>query len=100
MAGLSQLGIQTYGFTPMNLPRDFDFWQTIHSANEAGLWVGYGVKKVADHAGICEEKVQELVDEAVSDPYDYLRNLGLMVSQCLTTLIKRVWRMSYQEVKG
>jgi acetylornithine deacetylase/succinyl-diaminopimelate desuccinylase-like protein len=30
----SRLGIQTYGFLPMKLPRDFDFWQTIHAANE------------------------------------------------------------------
>ena len=30
----SQLGIQTYGFLPMNLPKDFNFWQTIHAANE------------------------------------------------------------------
>ncbi len=30
----SQLNIQTYGFLPMNLPRSFDFWQTMHAANE------------------------------------------------------------------
>jgi acetylornithine deacetylase/succinyl-diaminopimelate desuccinylase-like protein len=30
----SQLGIQTYGFIPMSLPRNFNFWQTIHAANE------------------------------------------------------------------
>lgn len=30
----SQLGIQTYGFLPMNLPPDFNFWQTTHAANE------------------------------------------------------------------
>jgi len=30
----SQLGIQTYGFLPMSLPRDFNFWQTMHAANE------------------------------------------------------------------
>ena len=30
----AQLGIQTYGFTPMNLPADFDFIPTIHAANE------------------------------------------------------------------
>jgi len=30
----SQLGIQTYGFLPMNLPKDFSFWQNIHAANE------------------------------------------------------------------
>jgi acetylornithine deacetylase/succinyl-diaminopimelate desuccinylase-like protein len=28
------LGIQTYGFTPMNLPPDFNFWATIHNADE------------------------------------------------------------------
>jgi acetylornithine deacetylase/succinyl-diaminopimelate desuccinylase-like protein len=31
---LARLGIQTYGFLPMNLPRDFDFMATIHAANE------------------------------------------------------------------
>jgi acetylornithine deacetylase/succinyl-diaminopimelate desuccinylase-like protein len=30
----SQLGIQTYGFLPMNLPPEFDFWKTVHAANE------------------------------------------------------------------
>jgi acetylornithine deacetylase/succinyl-diaminopimelate desuccinylase-like protein len=30
----SRLGIQTYGFTPMNLPADFDFFTTIHAADE------------------------------------------------------------------
>jgi acetylornithine deacetylase/succinyl-diaminopimelate desuccinylase-like protein len=30
----SRLGIQTYGFIPMPLPKDFDFTQTIHAANE------------------------------------------------------------------
>ena len=30
----AQLGIQTYGFTPMKLPRGFDLWQTIHAADE------------------------------------------------------------------
>lgn len=28
------LGIQTYGFTPMNLPANFSFFETIHSADE------------------------------------------------------------------
>ena len=28
------LGIQTYGWMPMNLPPDFDFLKTIHAANE------------------------------------------------------------------
>ena len=31
---LSRLGIQTYGFTPMNLPQGFRFFETIHAANE------------------------------------------------------------------
>lgn len=31
---LSQLGIQTYGFTPMELPKNFDFSALIHSADE------------------------------------------------------------------
>jgi acetylornithine deacetylase/succinyl-diaminopimelate desuccinylase-like protein len=30
----SQLGIQTYGFTPMNLPSQFNFPELIHAANE------------------------------------------------------------------
>ena len=30
----SRLGIQTYGFTPMSLPQDFNFTRTIHAANE------------------------------------------------------------------
>jgi acetylornithine deacetylase/succinyl-diaminopimelate desuccinylase-like protein len=30
----ARLGIQTYGFTPMNLPPGFDFWSTIHNADE------------------------------------------------------------------
>lgn len=30
----SRLGIQTYGFLPMQLPEDFNFSQTIHAANE------------------------------------------------------------------
>lgn len=30
----SRLGIQTYGFLPMQLPEDFDFTQTIHGADE------------------------------------------------------------------
>jgi acetylornithine deacetylase/succinyl-diaminopimelate desuccinylase-like protein len=30
----SQLGIQTYGFIPMNLPPSFNFSQLIHAANE------------------------------------------------------------------
>jgi acetylornithine deacetylase/succinyl-diaminopimelate desuccinylase-like protein len=29
-----RLGIQTYGFLPMNLPADFSFSQTIHAADE------------------------------------------------------------------
>jgi acetylornithine deacetylase/succinyl-diaminopimelate desuccinylase-like protein len=30
----SRLGIQTYGFIPMNLPRDFFFWQLMHGPDE------------------------------------------------------------------
>ena len=30
----SRLGIQTYGYTPMNLPPDFSFVETIHAADE------------------------------------------------------------------
>jgi acetylornithine deacetylase/succinyl-diaminopimelate desuccinylase-like protein len=31
---LSRLGIQTYGFTPLRLPDDFNFVRTIHAADE------------------------------------------------------------------
>jgi len=30
----ARLGIQTYGFTPMKLPPDFSFFETIHAADE------------------------------------------------------------------
>jgi acetylornithine deacetylase/succinyl-diaminopimelate desuccinylase-like protein len=30
----SRLGVQTYGFLPMKLPPDFDFWRTVHAADE------------------------------------------------------------------
>ncbi|MCF8036811.1 MAG: M20/M25/M40 family metallo-hydrolase [Desulfobacteraceae bacterium] len=30
----SRLGIQTYGFTPLKLPRDFDYFSFIHNADE------------------------------------------------------------------
>ena len=30
----SRLGIQTYGFTPMKLPKDFNFTSLVHNANE------------------------------------------------------------------
>lgn len=30
----SRLGIQTYGFLPMQLPPDFDFWQLLHAPDE------------------------------------------------------------------
>jgi acetylornithine deacetylase/succinyl-diaminopimelate desuccinylase-like protein len=30
----SRLGIQTYGFTPMQLPRGLEFWRLTHGANE------------------------------------------------------------------
>jgi len=30
----ARLGIQTYGFTPMQLPEDFNFTATIHAADE------------------------------------------------------------------
>jgi acetylornithine deacetylase/succinyl-diaminopimelate desuccinylase-like protein len=33
-AYFSRLGIQTYGFLPMNMPPDFDWWATIHNADE------------------------------------------------------------------
>jgi acetylornithine deacetylase/succinyl-diaminopimelate desuccinylase-like protein len=31
---LSTLGIQTYGFTPLHLPEDFNFVSTVHAADE------------------------------------------------------------------
>lgn len=30
----AQLGIQTYGFLPMQLPEGFSFWETLHAADE------------------------------------------------------------------
>jgi acetylornithine deacetylase/succinyl-diaminopimelate desuccinylase-like protein len=30
----ARLGIQTYGFTPMKIPRDMDFWKLFHGADE------------------------------------------------------------------
>jgi acetylornithine deacetylase/succinyl-diaminopimelate desuccinylase-like protein len=30
----ARLGIQTYGFTPMKMPQDFDFWKLAHGADE------------------------------------------------------------------
>ena len=30
----ARLGIQTYGFTPMSLPAGFNFWKTVHGADE------------------------------------------------------------------
>jgi len=30
----SQLGIQTYGFTPLQVPAGLSFWQLIHGADE------------------------------------------------------------------
>ena len=30
----AQLGIQTYGFVPLRLPAGFDFWETMHGADE------------------------------------------------------------------
>ncbi len=30
----AKLGIQTYGWLPMNLPKDFNFFSTVHGANE------------------------------------------------------------------
>jgi acetylornithine deacetylase/succinyl-diaminopimelate desuccinylase-like protein len=30
----ARLGIQTYGFLPLKLPPGFDFWKTVHAADE------------------------------------------------------------------
>lgn len=47
-AHFARLGIQSYGFTPMNLPEGFDFSQTIHAADErvpVGA-VGFGAEAI------------------------------------------------------
>jgi acetylornithine deacetylase/succinyl-diaminopimelate desuccinylase-like protein len=44
----SRLGIQTYGFTPLSLPEDFNFLRTVHAADER-VPVGaleFGVKAI------------------------------------------------------
>lgn len=56
----SQLGIQTYGFLPMSLPRDFDFWQTTHAANEripveALTFGAAGIYKLLQRFGIKDD---------------------------------------------
>ena len=33
-AFFARLGIQTYGFLPLNMPPDFNWWSTIHNADE------------------------------------------------------------------
>jgi acetylornithine deacetylase/succinyl-diaminopimelate desuccinylase-like protein len=45
-----RLGIQTYGFTPMNLPAGFDFFETIHAADERVPveCVEFGAQAMAD----------------------------------------------------
>ena len=44
----SQLGIQTYGFLPMDLPEDFNFIATIHAADERipAAAVEFGTKAI------------------------------------------------------
>jgi len=41
-----RLGIQTYGFTPMKLPADFNFFETVHAADERipAEAVGFGTE--------------------------------------------------------
>ncbi len=45
---LSKLGIQTYGFTPLLLPEDFNFVSTVHAADERvpAAALDFGVKAV------------------------------------------------------
>jgi acetylornithine deacetylase/succinyl-diaminopimelate desuccinylase-like protein len=45
-----RLGIQSYGFLPMNLPRGFDFFRTIHAADERipVECVEFGARAMAD----------------------------------------------------
>lgn len=47
---LSRLGIQTYGFLPMNLPEGFDFFRTIHAADERipAECVAFGARTMRD----------------------------------------------------
>ncbi|MDX1448873.1 MAG: M20/M25/M40 family metallo-hydrolase [Acidimicrobiia bacterium] len=52
----AQLGIQPYGFTPMNLPPDFDFQKTVHGVDEripvSAIEFGAGVlRQVLDRYG-------------------------------------------------
>ena len=44
----SKLGIQTYGFTPLQLPDDFSFMRTIHAADERVPVnaLGFGVRAI------------------------------------------------------
>ncbi|HWQ15149.1 MAG TPA: M20/M25/M40 family metallo-hydrolase [Roseiflexaceae bacterium] len=44
----SRLGIQTYGFLPMQLPPDFSFWNTLHAADERipAEAVGFGAEAI------------------------------------------------------
>jgi acetylornithine deacetylase/succinyl-diaminopimelate desuccinylase-like protein len=44
----ARLGIQTYGFTPMIMPPDFDFWRVAHGADERipVEALGFGVEAI------------------------------------------------------
>jgi acetylornithine deacetylase/succinyl-diaminopimelate desuccinylase-like protein len=44
----TRLGIQTYGFLPLKLPPDFNFWQTVHGANERvpGAAIEFGAEAI------------------------------------------------------
>lgn len=55
----ARLGIQSYGFTPMRLPSDFDFLSTIHAADER-----IPVDAVA-FGSACMLRVLERFDEAI-----------------------------------
>jgi len=53
----SRLGIQTYGFTPMNLPKKFIFFETIHAADERipVEAVNFGANAVYEALQLCGE---------------------------------------------
>ncbi len=46
----SRLGIQTYGFLPMNLPKEFTFNNLIHAADERipGYCLDFGTNAIYD----------------------------------------------------
>jgi acetylornithine deacetylase/succinyl-diaminopimelate desuccinylase-like protein len=47
---LARLGVHGYGFTPLNLPRDFEFWSMFHGVDERvpAASLAFGAKVLAD----------------------------------------------------